>query len=47
MHVNATGADFKIHSEFGHPTPTSAAAECLGRMNDVLKGIQTVKRIGA
>ncbi|MEO7065360.1 MAG: hypothetical protein ABI114_00465 [Rhodanobacter sp.] len=39
MTVNATGAKFEIRSEFNHPTPTAATAECLQRMRDVMRGV--------
>lgn len=37
MDVAASGARFEIKSEFGHPDPSSAARECLQRVQDCLK----------
>jgi hypothetical protein len=40
MHVNATGAKFNVASEFGHQSPSSAASECLTRVDAILKGFR-------
>jgi hypothetical protein len=41
MHVSSVGAEFKVASEFGHPTPLAAAQECAARV------VQTLRDLGA
>jgi hypothetical protein len=41
MNTNTVGADFKCSSSFDHPTPVSAAKECLER---VLKAVEQYKK---
>jgi hypothetical protein len=41
MNTNTVGADFKCASEFGMPTPTDAAKQCLER---VLKAVEQYRK---
>lgn len=41
MNTNTVGADFKCSSSFDHPSPLSAAKECLER---VLKAVEQYRK---
>jgi len=38
VHVNATGAKFDVGSDFKHHSPSSAASECLQRVQIIMRG---------
>lgn len=39
MYVSASGVDFKVASEFGMPSPISAATQCASRLDKALRDI--------
>lgn len=39
MYVTASGVNFKVASEFGRPTPMSAAIQCASRLDRALSDI--------
>jgi len=39
LRVNVKGSDFKVRSDFNHPTATAAASTCLCRVRAMLKDI--------
>lgn len=39
MYVGAQGVEFKIRTDFKHPTPSAAAEECCRRLDKVLVGM--------
>lgn len=41
MHVSSKGIEFKVSSEFDHPSPMSATIECYARLGKALKDLES------